>query len=428
MKHRLLRRIFLIFSLSAVYSSWFGEAFPADDSIGRTLAESLNGLIEEGYLAGAVEYSDDGVWGYINFEGDSSGGGFESGQIDFYGEKITGGAKFIYLGTSAELVINCRLAGDSLSGAGVLAGDMLRAALFLGSGPLESGYKLIVNVNLDTLVLTGSLDRMKPGISRLLHETKELSDALGFIGIDLKVKGDSCVTVKTLDFEGACSLAFNSRPQGDLWGTVSAVRGRIWRWGKPFKLNFAEYDFATDMLVAEGEYLAKTYVTEADSGTVLQPYRVTVTCHGLIEDSLTWEMWSEPELNNEQIVSLLIRGDPHSQEVGWRSGAKLEERVKTAINGYNSHHFTESAERRVGRMLSFNRVEIEGTVFSFDSRYVADKRLTERLKLSLRGTVGGTTEQILSFDYRLGKNTYLTNETNQYGETGIDLRYVFRFK
>jgi len=106
----------------------------------------------------------------------------------------------------------------------------------------------------------------------------------------------------------------------------------------------------------------------------------------------------------------------------------MEDKIKVTIANYNSEKFTRMTERQVGKLLAFDRVEIEGNSFSFDSPIQADKDLNRRLRLSVRGTVGGSTKQTVSFDYRVYNDFFLVNETTQDGNTGLDLRYIIRFK
>jgi hypothetical protein len=85
----------------------------------------------------------------------------------------------------------------------------------------------------------------------------------------------------------------------------------------------------------------------------------------------------------------------------------------------------------VGRLLAFDRIYIEGEAFEAGGsygHYSAEKRIAPDFRLSLRGTVGWESDQILAFDYRLKNNIFLISETNQLGRSSIDLRYVIKFK
>ena len=131
---------------------------------------------------------------------------------------------------------------------------------------------------------------------------------------------------------------------------------------------------------------------------------------------------------HDDIVNILVKGTPQSKKINGTASYSLEEKVTMAMDDYNPENIHKFTERQVGKIFAVDRVVIEGESFSLDSPYYADKSITDRLRLQLRGTVGGTSSQTISFNYRLFDNISIVSETNQKGNTGIDLRYLIKFK
>jgi len=134
-------------------------------------------------------------------------------------------------------------------------------------------------------------------------------------------------------------------------------------------------------------------------------------------------------LRREQIEYLLVTGSPYAPENSAFFSANLEDRVKNALKYYHPEKYTRFAERQVGKLVAFDRVVIEGNAFSSTgSYYLATKKLGSHLKLRMKGMLGSASDQTIAFEYPLSSRFFLINETNQYGKTGIDLRYVVRFR
>lgn len=398
----------------------------------KLLSENIDRLRKDGRFVGEMEFTGDEIYGDLYFPEimDSLISLSENhGHIQFMGDSVRCDLNLFFSGIPVYVGLEAELLSDSISGEGYVESDLISADFDIFSvRDAEGDYDIIIAFDLYRLVLPGRIEFFQPDLTKLLWGMNQWSSDFGFENANISIRGDSCIHYQSLEFEGLASIQFLSRQIGEREGCVRADSGRIWRFGKPFDIIFAEYDFGTGAVKARAEHKTRAYIPGEEGGSVLQDYTLTLSYYGGLPDSVKWELESIPRLSREQIISLLVKGDPFSQEISGKIASTMEEKIKLAIEEYDSHRFTGYTERKAGRLLMFDRVEIEGNVFSFGSPYEADKEITKRLKLSLRGTVGGTASQTVSFDYRLGRNFSIISETNQYGKSGLDLRYMIKFK
>ena len=255
----------------------------------------------------------------------------------------------------------------------------------------------------------------------------KMSDMLGFCDLIVNVNGENSINYLGLALECTASLELTADKNG--WnGSIISHQGKIWRYGKSFDLDYAGYLFEKNQIEAKGRYVKKAYYKQPGGGTVLRPFTITLRYSGSYPDSVKMSLSSIPEMSYDDIVNFLIKGNPTSTKINGTVAYTMEERVKIAIDEYSPENLSKYTERKVGQIFAFDKVVIEGRSFSLDSPYYADKDITNRLRLQIRGTVGGTSSQTVSFDYRLIDHFSIVSETNQKGNTGIDLRYMIKFK
>ena len=434
MNSRFYHTFFLLVILTAFFYitiSFSSEKESSYSPVKEMLFKAIGRLLENGSVSGKIVEIDD-VWsGELQLGAVVDSGMREgiTGSVRFKEDSVSGEFVFPCWGDTVHICLTAELTEEDIKGSGGFSGRCISGEFLLYTAlDNEGDYDLYVTVKLDSLILHCALEALQPRKAQILRRMKNFADALGFEDFILTLQGDSCLRYYGLELECIASVDLASRQPGMKTGAVRVEEGKIWKYGREFKLTQAHYDFESAKVFASAVLETKAYVTLEDSGAILRNYEVTLICEGLIQDDINCFLYSEPPLNDEQICALLIKGAPFAPEVSGEVASNIEETIKQAVWKYNSDRFTRYAERQVGRALAFDQVVIEGNVFSTGSRYEVYKGITGRLRLSLRGTVGGSTDQTVSFDYKLGENIYLISETNQFGRTGLDLRYVIRFK
>lgn len=319
---------------------------------------------------------------------------------------------------------------NSLRGTGRVYGNGLSAGLIISSKDIENGIPyLLTDVMLNELKLSSDMDKSFSDLFKLIRSLNSIvTDDFGFQNLLTRIHGDSCLYFEGQDFQCVASIELSTGVGGEHEGQIFIESGEIYKYGGKFDIDYGLFDFETGAIMVTASHFKRAYLVTESSGSISQRFHITYTIKGIYPDSVDMTFKSDPYLKKEEIISLLVWGDPASKKVSGIAVKDMEDRIRVTLENYNSERFTRLTERQVGRFLAFDRVEVEGNSFSFDSPIQADKDLNQRLRLSVRGTVGGTTKQTISFDYRLYNDFFLVNETTQDGNTGLDLRYIIRFE
>lgn len=408
-------------------------AFTAEKASSRHLrrqfGETVQELIQRNLLQGEWVLTDSAWYGEITIPVKSVQPEISAGTLFFRMDSLSGQLAFPYGRDNIDLDVNIAFYKDSLSGELGISGNTIQAEAQINSvRDYEGDYDLNLEVFIERLDLEGSLQRLIDSKSVLLQQLKHLTDLLKFEDLQMNVKADSSLYYRGMDLQCRASLEVQIRNPGFRQGQVTLQDGVIWKYGKKFQLSYGFYDCASWEAYAYGSYRTQAFLPSAESGYIRQDYLIILEFQYSPEDSVQWQLSSIPPLDNEEIVNLLVRGSPDLPEAAMADADNLEDRIKLAVQNYRSERYTRYAERQVGKLIAFDRVVIEGNVFNSGSVFRASKELGGKIELSVRGTVGGGAEQTVSFEYPLSERFFLVNETNQIGHTGVDIRYIVKYK
>jgi autotransporter translocation and assembly factor TamB len=224
-----------------------------------------------------------------------------------------------------------------------------------------------------------------------------------------------------------------SAARPNLTGRISVVKGYILFIDRKFKIEDGTIDFIDpNRLNPVITLKAATRVTSYREMEAT-PYTVTLSVTGPLDEAAV-ELYSEPPLDRANIVSLLTLGVTREQlssggEGGDVStGGILVDRAKALtsdrVGGYIS--------RNVEDLLQLDQVTIEGNLFDFESSWgpqlLASKKISDRTTVTYRTNVGHLNDRSVMLDYRLTERFSLSGETDQYGRSGIDLKFTIRLK
>lgn len=180
------------------------------------------------------------------------------------------------------------------------------------------------------------------------------------------------------------------------------------------------YRFAPEVdLHAQAELLDLLNVT---------PYTVTLDVTGYLPRP-TVQLSSDPPLGPLDIMSLMTLGTTQSAIIGGEEGARalITDRsrdlaIQRAV-GLTSQQF--------GRILGTYGINVNAHASDAsewaDARIRLDKQLTQRMVIFYTTTVGGSASQRVQVDYKLADHLSLQTQTDENGDSGIDLRLNYRF-
>ena len=422
---RLSAAFFLLISAVAIV---MGE----NDSftLKQRLTQRIERLIIEEFISGSVSIDSSGWTGVItvNEQKGKDVGITCPASIFFTGDSLEGMINLRFYNNDIPVIFNASLSDDEINGVAII--NTPRAAceadFFVGVDDAGS-LKGKMTVDFTKFRLRGSLPQIRQEFESFLHDIHDFAGILGFQRLQIRAVGEKSLEYLSECLEYAASFEINSPNNGIITGRVNIEEGNFYYMGQPFIIQRGIYDFTQDCFSLKAARKQKAYITQPQGGAVLTTYFLTIEYDGVDERAAVEKIYSEPCLTVEEIQRLLVRGSPFTPEVSGQVASNLENQIEIAIAQYDSRRVTAFAELQVGRLLAFDRVVIENGLFSSKNRFIADKDLTSRLKLTVRGTVGSSAKGSIAFDYRLYPHIYLTNETDRLSETGVDLRYIIRF-
>jgi autotransporter translocation and assembly factor TamB len=249
-----------------------------------------------------------------------------------------------------------------------------------------------------------------------LHETKNL-----FVDNNLaKIQLDAA-----LEFIGTLA-----RP--NISGRMQVEKGYVMYLDRKFQVDTAIVYFSDPNKLNPNVTLtavSRVTVYERQQSTT---YNITLSITGPLDQPII-DLTSNPPLNKSDILSVLTLGT--TTENLFSSSAttsSVTDLFTRRVESLSSQRITGFLSTRVGNLLGFDQITIEGNIFRFNQggapQLVATKTFLKRFEVTYSTTVGHLNDQGVRLDYHISRHWAIQGETNQTGETGIDLKYQINFK
>jgi autotransporter translocation and assembly factor TamB len=224
-----------------------------------------------------------------------------------------------------------------------------------------------------------------------------------------------------------------SAARPNVTGRVSVVKGYVLFIDRKFKIEEGTVDFVDPNRL--NPIIALSAGTRVTSYRAMEatPYNVTLSITGPLDEA-TVELYSEPALDRANIISLLTLGVTREQLTGGEEGGDVSKSgvIMDRAKALSSDRVGGFISRNVEDLLSLDQVTIEGNLFDFGSSWgpqlLASKKISDRTTMTYRTNVGHLNDRSIMLDYRLTKRFSLSGETDQYGRSGIDLKFTIRLR
>jgi|GEM_PF-5769256 len=293
-----------------------------------------------------------------------------------------------------------------------------------------SYVKRVQNYQLITMV--GARSRAAEVTERMLRDIR--------LNVDIQIPGNARINnnLATIPFSADLQLR-GPVHQPRYGGRITAGQGEIYYLGRTFTLQEGQVylkdhpDINPDIrLMAETVIPSSANVDNID-------YTVTMQVEGTLRSpkvNFTVQPPTRPgsseALTQSDIIGLLAVGRPRSQLTGLLDEGNLQQFLLRQASLFSSQQISSMLEYRASRLLDLDRVAIEGNLFQLSGSnaptFTAEKSLTSRLTLTYSTVIGDANEQGVRLLYELTPHWYLSTETNQQREYGIDLKYRVKFK
>lgn len=419
--------LFIIMNLSLVFSL---NTQAAGSSVRRVLIENLMKLTAEGLIEAEIYQSEsEGIF-EIKFNKPSAVCISIAPQsvLNITNTKLNGNLNLCLYSYNLPMILQADISQDSVSGSISINSPLvicrIQFSAFLTS---DDSLALTASAVFDNLKLKGPPILLKTDLEYLSLSVRNCLKKIGVSRYNVSLSADKSLHHLSEYLECRASFKMHCDESGECAGGVDVAEGDYIYLGSRFNIKEGFYFFKTDSIGFLVEKRQKTYITLPDSGAVLRSYRITLGYWGGIDKGAELQLMSTPHLTAEEIRRLLVKGNPFIPAVSGVTASNLEQQIELAISQYDDRSVTNYAELQAGRLFTFDRVEIKKGLLSSKNRFIASKDITSRLEMTIKGSLGSSTEGSVVFDYRLMPHIYLTNETARLDRTGIDLKYVIKF-
>ncbi|MBI5056569.1 MAG: translocation/assembly module TamB domain-containing protein [Nitrospirae bacterium] len=204
-----------------------------------------------------------------------------------------------------------------------------------------------------------------------------------------------------------------------LIGRIEANEGVIYFRSNEFKLlEGSIVDFVdSNRIVPVFHIMADTYVGE---------YYVKLNLDGTI-DKFTLSLFSDPPLNEMEILTLLTAGQLRKETKGFESGIAAGEAASILTEGLQ-----DVVGEKFKSITGIERFYVEPyttATGSLSPKVTIGKRLLEdKLFVTYSTSIGTTEESVIKLEYKLDKNVSLVGSRDEIGSVGGDLKFRFEFK
>ncbi|MFC1729115.1 translocation/assembly module TamB domain-containing protein [candidate division KSB1 bacterium] len=222
--------------------------------------------------------------------------------------------------------------------------------------------------------------------------------------------------------------------QPNLTGRLIFEEGYILYLDRKFRVLEGTMDFVDPLQInplinLRAESQIKSY--QAIEGTT---YTVTMSLTGFLEQA-QFQVSSDPPLDRSDILSLLTLGatreqftarDPEGRQASTRNILieRAGELSSPMISGF--------ASNRIGSLFGLEEMTIEGNLFTFGQNWgpelVASRKISENFGITYSTKVGHSNDQTIRLEYLLTKYLSLQGQTNQTGNSSLDLKIRLKRK
>ncbi len=215
-------------------------------------------------------------------------------------------------------------------------------------------------------------------------------------------------------------------------GRVQAEKGYVMYLDRKFQVDTAIVDFVDPNKLNPIVNLKATSNVTVYERQQSTDYQIVLMVTGPLDEPVV-ALTSTPPLSKSDILSVLTLGTTTGNLLSSSEGGSSVTNVLTRrVEAFSSQRITRYLSTQVGNLLGLDQVMIEGNIFRFNQgggpQLVAKKTFLNRFEVTYSTTVGHINDQGIRLDYNFSKHWAIQGESNQKGETGIDLKYQIKFK
>lgn len=309
--------------------------------------------------------------------------------------------------------------------------------------------KLTLTQNEENLKLKGEIkvseakyvQDFKPKIREILTQIpnrprQESSRFLENIQLDINIQGQENIWVENniakIKLISNVNI-FGTAAKPNLSGRVAVNKGYVLYLDRKFTITEGLIDFTDPLRI--NPYINLTAIcTVTDYQSIQETsYEITLKLSGLLEKP-DFVLTSNPPLDKADIVAVLTVGRTRETILSGSdtdNTTTFQELLVDRFKELTSRKIAGMTEQRIGRALALESISIEGNLFQVDKnwgpRVTATKQLSDRINITYSTVVGHANEQQIKLEYELFKYLSIIGNTGQTGQSGLDVKFHFKF-
>jgi|GEM_PF-4904405 len=423
---------------------FFSDAEQLHGSVNSQIA--LSGTLEQPFIVGSIELTDalvkikkldppiTAINSRIDFFGDSIRIANFSGKVGLGNFVAQGQALLKPAGLSTGNV-NLKLEKIKLSVPQIAIVGIERSELNLVQ--LDDRFSLKGTIQLsEARYIQDFRPRISQFLTRLPSRSSELTEALNDIELDIIIQGTENIWIENNLAKLQLSAQLNvlgTLAQPNIAGRVVVQKGYVLYLDRKFKLSNGTLFFSDPHRINPLiDLTAVCEVTDYQESKEVN-YTITLKLSGLLEKP-EFSLTSEPALDRANIVSMLTLGRTRESLLPQSSGnqrASLQQVMLTRFQQIGAHRLADYTEQKLSEALALENISIEGNLLQWDKpwapKITASKRISERFNITYSTVVGHATEQQIKLGYQMSKYFSIVGNTGQLGQSGIDLKFHYKF-
>ncbi|MDZ7357563.1 MAG: translocation/assembly module TamB domain-containing protein, partial [candidate division KSB1 bacterium] len=305
---------------------------------------------------------------------------------------------------------------------------------------VQSGenYRIQGNIRLsETRYIQDFRPRLSQFLTRLPSRSSiEPDPALNHLQLDILFQGNENIWIDNNLAKLQLSANLNltgTLAQPNIAGRVIIHKGYVLYLDRKFRLTSGSLYFSDPQRI--NPLIDVTAVSEVTDyqGSKETKYTVTLKLSGLLE-KLDFSLTSDPVLDRANIVSLLTLGRTRETLIPQSSNGQrtsLQQVMLTRFQELGAHRLADFTEQKLSEALDLENITIEGNLLRWDRawapRITASKRLSDRFNITYSTVVGHATEQQIKLGYQFSKYFSIIGNTGQVGQSGLDLKFHYKF-
>ena len=302
----------------------------------------------------------------------------------------------------------------------------------------EKNLKLKGLINLSE---TKYMQDFKPKINEILTQIpnrpqQETTDFLDKILLDVNIQGQENIWVENniakIKLTSNINI-FGTLAKPNISGRVAVNKGYVLYLDRKFKITEGLIDFTDPLRINPYINLTATCTVTDYQAIKETSYEITLKLSGLLEKP-DFVLTSNPLLDKADIVAVLTVGRTRGTMFTSSEANKtttFQELLVDRFKELTSRRIAGMTEQRIGRALSLESISIDGNLFQVDKNWgpklTASKQLSDRINITYSTVVGHANEQQIKLGYKLYKSLSIIGNTGQTGQSGLDLKFNFKF-